>query len=453
MTTDIAYLSIDLPENVQKAKAAGDFAFAVELIDAWLETDCEEALRNRLLLERQRIGRIARQYPYTRQQAIQRMQGLVPDFTEQEFDALVRQDAIDFWYKDGQRMYFEDFAESLLIMQPSLARRSGKADKPVSPREESQKEIRKQGGQSRRITLHAGVRISDRAFVPGEQYTVHIPLPSAAAQQSDIRILRTSHAPLAISPEDAPQRTVCFCQTLTENEEFFVEYSYTTSLRYFDADNLPAPGVLYPQAQPPREEDLQPLPPHIRFSPYLQALLTQLKGEETRPVQIARRIYDLITTRVRYSYMREYLQIDDGGAHVLLDRRGDCGLQALAFITLCRMAGIPARWQSGLYVEPGDEGSHDWAQFYVAEYGWLFADPSFGGGGARHGDEERRRFYFGNVEGYRMAANSAYQADFAPAKRYLRADPFDNQCGEVETQKEGLRADQFRRILRTLPTE
>ena len=34
-------------------------------------------------------------------------------------------------------------------------------------------------------------------------------------------------------------------------------------------------------------------------------------------------------------------------------------MQALLFITMCRIAGVPARWQSGLYAEPGSVGMHD----------------------------------------------------------------------------------------------
>ena len=43
--------------------------------------------------------------------------------------------------------------------------------------------------------------------------------------------------------------------------------------------------------------------------------------------------------------------------------RGDCGVQALTFITMCRIAGIPARWQSGLYADWRSADSHDWAMF------------------------------------------------------------------------------------------
>ena len=60
---------------------------------------------------------------------------------------------------------------------------------------------------------------------------------------------------------------------------------------------------------------------------------------------------------------------------------------ALTFITLCRIAGIPARWESGFAVAPGDAGCHDWARFYVAPKGWMYADCSYGASMARRGDE------------------------------------------------------------------
>ena len=85
-----------------------------------------------------------------------------------------------------------------------------------------------------------------------------------------------------------------------------------------------------------------------------------------------------------------------------------------------------------MYVAPEDAGIHDWAQFYVAPFGWLFADPSFGGSAYREGDMERWNFYFGNLDPFRMPANSEYQHDFFIPSRHLRYDPYDNQDGEAE---------------------
>ena len=76
--------------------------------------------------------------------------------------------------------------------------------------------------------------------------------------------------------------------------------------------------------------------------------------------------------------------------------------QVDAVVTACLLyTSIPARWQSGLTAEPDFCGAHDWVQFYVAPYGWLYADTSYGIAAVRAGDEERRRFYFGNIDVYK----------------------------------------------------
>ena len=112
--------------------------------------------------------------------------------------------------------------------------------------------------------------------------------------------------------------------------------------------------------------------PHIVFTPYLRELRDELAGDETNPIILARRFYDFVTTKVMYSFMREYFTIECIPEYCAINLKGDCGVQALLFITLCRMSGIPARWQSGLYATEYYTGCHDWAQFYVAPYGWVF---------------------------------------------------------------------------------
>ena len=132
--------------------------------------------------------------------------------------------------------------------------------------------------------------------------------------------------------------------------------------------------------------------------------------------------------------------IADGCAHSL---RADCGVFALTFIALCRLGGVPARWQSGLYVTPERVGNHDWAMFYVEGLGWLWADCSFGSAARREGDEARRRFYFGNLGPWRMPANSAFFSPLMPADEALRNDPFDSQLGEMCVDGRGLTSYDF----------
>ena len=44
-----------------------------------------------------------------------------------------------------------------------------------------------------------------------------------------------------------------------------------------------------------------------------------------------------------------------------------------------------------------------------------------------------------------MTANQAFQAPFTVEKRHWRADPYDNQVGELETAERGLRYEEFER--------
>ena len=69
----------------------------------------------------------------------------------------------------------------------------------------------------------------------------------------------------------------------------------------------------------------------------------------------------------------------------------------------------------------------------------FYADPSFGVGAVRENNEERRLHYFGNLDTFRMVANTQFQGDFDVPKDHWRADPYDNQVGEMETEDRGLR--------------
>lgn len=79
----------------------------------------------------------------------------------------------------------------------------------------------------------------------------------------------------------------------------------------------------------------------------------------------------------------------------------------------------------------GRHGCHDWAQFYIAPYGWLFAD--------RPSAAVRTAWATASATTSTSAISTVphggkqrAQADFDPPKTQLRIDPFDNQRGEAE---------------------
>ena len=250
-----------------------------------------------------------------------------------------------------------------------------------------------------------------------------LPIPAECLAQSEIELQSFTEHPGRIADANAPQRTVCWEADLTENRRFGVQYRYKTTAVYADPlDFVPAPE------QPTFDTEEQA--PHIVFTPYLRALAAQLTEGITDPAEKAKRIYDYVTLNVRYHYQPAYFVQECLPDHCARDRRGDCGIMALTFITLCR-----------LVVSPTGVGCHDWAMFYIAPKGWMYADCSFGASMARKGEEELRRHYFGSLDTGRMVANRAFEAPFDPPMYGFRSDPYDNQSGECEVDGVGLYGD------------
>lgn len=436
MLDEIRGLQIALPEDIEKAKWCGDFARAHRLIARRLEDPkTPECLKGRLKLEREILTRLPLDYIYPETDALALIRKDIPDFTENEFQDLIDRGAIDWIYIGGKPCISRRFYETLLKVHPDIARRAGTQEEDTAAQqrllEDNIRSMKKKGSAGWHIRLRASLRILDSAFRPGETVKVHLPVPAAALNMKNIRILACSPQAARIADEDAPQRTAYFQCAPMANTPFTVEYEYDSHVQY----RVPDPAAV--SADQPHF-DTEELPPQIRFTPFLQALCGELKGSETNPLILARRFYDYCTQAVTYSYMREYFTITQIPEYAGLNLKGDCGVQSLLFITLCRCAGIPAKWQSGLFVSPYYQGCHDWAQFYVAPYGWLFADPSFGGSGYRAGNLTRHEYYFGNLDPFRMVANSQFQAELTPPKTELRIDPYDNQRGEAEYEGCGL---------------
>lgn len=423
-------LSMPLPEDILKRKWAGDLDGAIRAIDRRLQWELPDMLRARLECEKERIRRLPTQYPWTREQALEKLRELVPSVTEEQFDAWELDGRIDFIYIGGEKRYFIRCQRSI-TKHPELVRQAGREVSPTNEWLDPMiQEMKEKGSLTYRITLETSIYVEKEDFVPGE-YLLHLPFPAKSAQQRDICLLEGD--PDGIAPEDAPARTLHWKRKLEEWQEFPGKYSYISSIKYADPLHQAAPAQpLYDDVPPPCEDDLAEFGAYMRFTPYLRKLAADLAKNAQTDVEKAWRFYEFVTTKVDYSFMRDYFQIDHLNEYCAVNLRGDCGLQALLFIVLCRISGIPARWQSGMAVEPSYTGSHDWAQFYLQGWGWLFADCSYGGSAYRFGAKERHEFFFGNLDPMRMVACSAFQAELSPELSVLRVDPYDNQAGEVE---------------------
>ena len=433
MLTDLSYLRYPLPPDVQRLFEAGDFARMERVIAQRLLDPCvPEELKKRMRFQLSIARELPRAYPHTKSALLCELQSRVRDFTADELEALRDDGTLDWRYIDGEVRFKDNAISNLLKTRAEYAAR---AVDPKVVEEERQRierldaviaRMKERGGLRLRFTLREELTVRSERLTPGELLRVHLPLPVVGAQVSRATLLSTSHTAKFIAPEDEPHRTAYFELPYEPGMTVSADIAYEIDAPY----RAPrAEDVLCDQPAFDTEE----LPPHVVFTPYVRSLAEHIVGDEKNALVKARRIYDFITTQAVYRFMPPYLTVTNIPEYFLSGLRGDCGVQALTFITLCRAVGIPAQWQAGLYTTPVSVGNHDWARFYVAPYGWLFADCSFGGSAYRAGDLDRWNFYFGNLEPWRLPLCRAFQQELNPPRRYLRRDPYDNQSGEIET--------------------
>ena len=448
-TKELESLALELPEEVQQYKLAGALEEAQDAIGRWMKKPISEALKTRLRYEQYILEELPREFPYTEQEILQLFQEKIPDFSSEDLKELERQNLAEWVYIHGEKHYIHNLLRNILDKDDDIRERAGMTEKLTEDKKlllEKVKEIQEKKEVTEQIHLRTSIRLKDEVFQPGMKVKVHLPLPAKWYQTDEIQILNyTPGKKVTVDDARSRYRSICIEDTLEENRTFFVEYQMKVRAAYIDlwkeneaVSNVSLrEGMDWKISEEEQKEFLKEQYPHIRFSPYLKALAKEIVGEEKRPLEIARRIYDYITEHVQYSYMKAYSLIPDIPQYCARNLRGDCGVQALLFITLCRISGVPAGWQSGLYANPAYVGPHDWAMFYVEPYGWLYADPSFGGSAFASGDESRRRFYFGNLDPYRMTANHEFQQEFAVKKKFMPIDPYDNQSGEIESETQG----------------
>ena len=442
----LQFQNVGLPEDILRMKHHGDYDNAIRLIDIRLQDEnLPQCLRYCLQIHREMMVRMPIEFPYTYQQALDIIREHIPDFTKEEMDHIIAQRKIRWSYVNGEFRIFNRFFSSLVKAYKGFAQRAGQTLPGVESAvggipllDYSMMKMKEKGAMTNRIRIRASVKVKDSVFTPGMFIRAHLPIPKACTQQSDIRIEKFYPETAQIAPEDALHRAICWEETMTENHEFWVEYSYLHTACYTDLDGQVAQPGTY-------DFDLQEQAPHIVFTPYIKALVAELTDGVTDPLEKARRFYDFITKNMSYTFMPSYFLLENIPDTCAQNFNGDCGVFALLFLTMCRCAGIPAQWQSGFTAEPDFCGGHDWVRFYVEPQGWLFADCSYGVSAQRNENEARRKFYFGNLDPYRMVANSAFAAPFTVAKDHWRADPYDNQVGEMETAERGLTYEEYER--------
>lgn len=452
-------------DAVVKLVDEGHFERAESAITSALDHLAQNrAAREALLFERERMRRILIDFSVKESEALAKLRQQVPDLRREEFDEWADAGLIEHRVIDGHTLYFNRAIPNLFRLSPQAAQRRADAkpfrDGPMeafNAHHIAVAEAAMTGGESsvlpQRIRVTQSLTVNADAVPAGEAVQAWIPFPrEIPGQQEAIQLLESEPAKAEVAPAGVAQRTVHMQQPARAGEptKFKIQYEMTVYGRYHDID---ADRVQPTPSDPALAESLGERPPHIVFTPALRAFSRDVVGDETNPYRITQKFFAAVD-RIPWAGAREYSTISNISEHALRTGFADCGQQTLLLITLLRLNGIPARWQSGMVYSDSQVGGaeraaywnlHDWGQVYLAPYGWVPMDVTTGRlPGAVDGQGRSLEwFYLGGLDAYRIAFNDDFSTDFQPAKRHFRSETVDSQRGEVEWSGGNLYFDQW----------
>jgi len=262
------------------------------------------------------------------------------------------------------------------------------------------------------------------------------------ARQTNVVLLHTFPGGFRIAPDSVGQRSVYFEQKVKKGEPtvFQISFIYRSYAQSYDLSSL-SPLPYNTSSQLYRNYTAEQ-PPHIVFSNEIKHLADSIVGSTSEPVGIVRKLYTWINQNIIWSGALEYSTMANIPHYVLTNRKGDCGMQTLLFMSMARYKGIPVKWQSGWMMHPNEVNLHDWSQVYYEGIGWVPVDVSFGL--QQSGNRRIHDFYVSGIDSYRLIINDAISTPFFPPKHFMRSEPVDFQRGEVESSHGNLYFDQWK---------
>ena len=453
----------DPVDKVSSLESEGRFAEAAKYIDEYLETEASgmspEAIEE-LKFEKERLDRIRKDFTLTKEEIVEALKKEITGFSEKELESWDASGFLDNRVIDGAKRYFDSAVANLFFRHPEIRKRridkKAATDKYVR-RFEQMKRVKEEAAAGagplvwpQRLEVEMTLAVEDGAAPAGKTVRCWMPYPSVFQSQYDVEMVSSDPPASWVSHPESEIRSVYLEKTAESGKptEFRIKYRYTSWGMYQKVD--PEKVLPYVGGSDIFERYTRPDPPHVEFTEELTRLAEKIVGDETNPYLKAKRIYDWVAGNVTYSLVQQYSTIRNISMFIYENRYGDCGVQSFLFITLCRISGVAARWQSGWSADPGAANMHDWAEIYIEPYGWLPVDVTRAGSARRNadslGDEQKDElsdFYLGGIDPYRMVANKGHNLKLYPPKRAFRSETVDFQHPEVEYDEVNIYQDEF----------
>ena len=400
--------------------------------------------------------RLLNDFSKTREQVKEYIRKYIPDVTDRQLDEWEKTGELECRVIDGEKKYFHNAAPNLFRINKECARLKAKRDTPgrdgeVTVREDNTRAVMKQAAKSKErigdpkhFRIRYTITVKPDAVPEGETVRCWMPMPRTdVPRQKNVKLLSTSQPDFVRSPMDYAHSTVYMEKKAEAGKAtvFSEEFEFDAYGAWFDLDT--AATTTYDTTSDLYKTYTSERDCHMVFTPQIRALAERLTQGAATPLAKARRIFKWVDDNFPWASAREYSTIENIPAYVLDNHHGDCGQVTLLFLTLCRSLGIPAHFQSGFMLHPGEENLHDWGEIYVPEYGWVPVDQSFGIP-AYAKNEQETYFFFGGIDSFRMIVNNDYGCPLYPAKQFPRSETVDFQRGEVEWAGGNLYFDQWR---------
>ena len=387
-------------------------------------------------------GRILLDFVIPEEKALEQILSRYGDFTEEERMQWENKGWLEYRVIDGKKMYFSRAVPNLFLLkkfheQGDLAEKETAADPEMKDRlEHTTEAVRVSAGHSDpvlpvRVEVRYTITVNPDVVPAGEKIRCWLPWPkSDHMRQQGAELLSTSVPEYIISPDTAVHCSLYMEAAAKKGQAtvFSAAYRFRTSAQYFDPDRIKT-GPYDTAAGFYRKYTSEQLP-QIHFTPEIKRLADSIAGDEKDPLKVAGRIYMWFKENIPWTGALEYSIMTDIPGYVCKNRRGDCGMQTLLYISMLRYRGIPARWQSGWMIPPAHENLHDWCEIWFEGTGWVPSDVSYDL--QLSNDEKIRKFFMTGLDSYRMIVNDGISGHLYPGKEYRRSEPYDFQRGEVE---------------------
>jgi len=148
---------------------------------------------------------------------------------------------------------------------------------------------------------------------------------------------------------------------------------------------------------------------HLKQTKILTRLTHKLIAGKKDTLDKLAAIYDYCSSNFLYCYPvrkrgAENLQLDN--------LQGDCGEFGALFVTLCRIADIPAKNNTGFVIDKNKSiFEHGWTSVFVKPFGWVDVDSYFGK------DSPQKDMFlknFGNWKEYKIVFSSGFNIPLKP---------------------------------------